>query len=209
MKEDAARFWDERHRDQEAAPERGPALFLVENVGLLPGKGSARSAQTGRPGSGQALDVAMGRGRNALYLASLRYDVTGIDISPVGVERCRREAERLGYRLDAVCADLESYKIPRDAFDVVVNFYYLQRDLSPRMVDALKPGGVLVFETFTTEQRRFGWGPRNEEFLLRPGELRELFRDLEVLVYREETRVREGERGEKAVASLVGRKAIR
>ena len=192
MREDTARFWDERYRREEAVPERGPSAFLVEHVALL-------------PGAGRVLDAAMGTGRNALYLASLGYEVTGIDISPVAVERCRSEARRLGLRLEAICADLESYALPAAAFDVVLDFYYLQRDLCPRLVEALRPGGLLVFETFTLEQRRFGWGPQQEEFLLRPGELPELFPGLEALVYREGV-VEESERGPKAVASLVGRK---
>ncbi len=191
MKEDVARFWDERYRTEEAVPERGASGFLVEHIGLLPAKG-------------KALDVATGTGRNALYLASLGYEVTGIDISPVAVSRCRAEAERRGLRIEAICADLESYVLPQEAFDVVLNFYYLQRELCPRLVEALRPGGVLVFETFTTEQRRFGWGPQQEAFLLRPGELRELLPGLEVLVYREGV-VEESERGPKAVAGLVGR----
>ncbi|MFQ5880056.1 MAG: hypothetical protein ACE5IZ_07795, partial [Dehalococcoidia bacterium] len=68
----------------------------------------------------------------------------------------------------------------------------------------LKPGGVLVFETFTTEQRRFGYGPKNPGNMLRPGELRQLFPSLEPLFYREG--VVPGEKGPKAIASLIGRK---
>ena len=194
MREDSERFWDERYRREEAAPERGPAAFLVEHRRLLP------------PGGG-ALDVAMGTGRNALYLASLGYEVTGIDVSGVAVERCREEAVRLGLRVEAVQADLESYELLPAAYDIVIDFYYLQRELAPHLMAALRPGGVLVFESFTTEQRRFGWGPQREEFLLRPGELRSLFPGLEVLAYREGIVERESERGTKAVAGLVGRKA--
>lgn len=191
VSEDAARLWDERYLRGEAPPERGPAPFLVEHLALLPGRG-------------QVLDVAMGSGRNALYLASLGYQVTGIDISAVAVERCRAEAERRRLPLQAICADLTSYPLPREAFDVVLNFYFLERSLCPRLAQALRPGGVLVFETFTLEQRRFGWGPRQQAFLLRPGELPTLFPTLETLVYREGTV--KGERGPKAVASLVARK---
>src|SRR3990170_7335876 len=89
VSDDTAAFWDERYRAREAVPERGPAAFLVENLHLLPGRG-------------RALDVAMGSGRNALFLAAQGYDVTGIDISPAAVERCREEAERLGCRVAAV-----------------------------------------------------------------------------------------------------------
>ena len=192
MPKDVARYWDERYRSQEAIQPRGPAAFLVQNIGLLPPRG-------------KALDVAMGTGRNALYLASLGYEVMGIDISPVAIERCQAEAQRQGLRIEAICADLETYPLPRETYDVVLNFYYLQRDLCPWLVDALRPGGVLIFQTFAVEQQRFGWGPTEDEFLLKPGELRALFPQLEELVYREGIE-EEDERGMKAIASLVARK---
>ncbi|MBI2913459.1 MAG: class I SAM-dependent methyltransferase [Chloroflexi bacterium] len=191
MREDTARSWNERYQREEAVPERGPAAFLVEHVDLL-------------PPAGRALDVAMGTGRNALYLASLGYDVTGIDISPAAVALCRAEAQRRRLRIEAVCADLTSYPLASEAYDIVLNFYYLDRQLCPRLAKALRPGGVLVFETFTTGQRRFGWGPTQDEYLLRAGELRALFPQLEALVYREG--IQQGERGPKAVAGLVGRR---
>ena len=193
MMNDSERFWDERYRSEEAAPERGPADFLVEHRHLLPPQR-------------KALDVAMGSGRNAIYLASLGYEVTGIDVSGVAVERCRAEAGRRGLRVEAVQADLESYQLPREAYDVVIDFYYLQRDLAPALAAALRPGGVLVFESFTTEQRRFGWGPVQDDFLLRPGELRSLFAGLKELAYREGVVASQSGRGPKAVASLVARK---
>ena len=193
MVNDSERFWDERYRSEEAAPERGPADFLVEHRHLL-------------PSAGRALDVATGTGRNALYLASLGYEVTGIDVSGVAVERCRAEGARRGLRVEAVQADLESYRLLRDVYDVVIDFYYLQRELAPALVAALRPGGVLVFESFTTEQRRFGWGPVQDDFLLRPGELRSLFAGLEELVYREGLVESQSGRGRKAVAGLVARR---
>ncbi len=191
MSEETARFWDERYRREEAVPEQGPAGFLIENVSLL-------------PPSGRVLDVAMGSGRNALYLASLGYEITGVDISPVAVARCRTAAEARGLHIEAVCADLETSALPDGPFDIVLNFYYLQRDLCPRLAEALRPGGVLVFESFTLGQRVFGWGPQRQEHLLRPGELPRLFPDLGTLVYCQG--VVEGERGKKAVAGLIARK---
>lgn len=191
MINDTAAFWDERYRTQEAVPERGPAAFLVENLGLLPPRGDV-------------LDIAMGSGRNALFLAARGYEVTGIDISPVAAERCREQAARLGLHISVICADLTSYRLPEAAFDVILNFYYLQRDLCPRIEKMLRPGGLLVFETFTTEQRRQGWGPTQDGHLLRPGELPSLFPGLEQLLYREG--IAESERGKKHVAGLVARR---
>ena len=187
---DVARFWDEKYRQGDPLG-RKPASLLVENRRLLP---------TG----GKALDVAMGRGRNALYLASLGFEVIGIDISPVAAEHCRREAERQGLKVTPILGDLESYQLPKEEYDLIINFYYLDRSLSPRLVEALKPDGVLAFETFTIGQLAFGWGPTNPEWLLRLGELRTMFPSLETLLYREG--VFDSERGKKAIASLIARK---
>lgn len=190
MREDTARFWDEKYRQGDPLG-RKPASLLVENRRLL-------------PSAGRALDVAMGTGRNALYLASLGLEVVGIDISPVAVERCRRKAERQGLKVMPMLANLKSYDLPKAAYDLIINFYYLERSLSPRLVEALKPDGVLAFETFTIGQLAFGWGPTNPEWLLQPGELRRMFPTLETLLYREG--VFDSERGKKAIASLIGRK---
>jgi len=188
--QDTAKEWDERYRQGLTMPDE-PAALLVENLSLLP-KG------------GKALDIAMGTGRNALYLASLGFRVTGIDLSAVAVEKCREKAERLGLPVEALLADLEHYPLPSEEYDLIVNFYYLQRSLALSIVAALKPGGVLVFETFTIDQLQFGWGPKVPGHLLRPGELREMFAGLETLLYHEG--VIEGDRGPKAVARLIGRK---
>lgn len=198
MSDEMARARDERYRSVEAESEtppvwakQEPSEFLVENAGLL-------------PGGGRALDVAMGTGRNAVYLASLGFQVTGVDISSVACKRALETARAAGVRIDAVCADMETWEVPEAAFDVVINFNYLHRGLCRRLAASLRPGGVLVFQTFTMEQKQFGWGPSKEEFLLRPGELRELFSGLEALVYREG--LEESDWGKKAAAGLVARR---
>ena len=122
------------------------------------------------------------------------------------MEQCRHKAERLGLSIEALVADLEHAPLPTKEYDLIVNFCYLQRALAPQIVAALKPGGVLVFETYTLDQLQFGWGPKNPDYLLRPGELREMFADLETLLYQEG--VIQGDRGPKAVASLIGRKRV-
>jgi tellurite methyltransferase len=187
---DAANEWDERYRQGRTMPDE-PAALLVDNLAFLP-KG------------GKALDIAMGTGRNALYLASLGFQVTGVDLSAVAVEKCRQKAELLGLPIEALVADLEHHPLPAEEYDLIVNFYYLQRSLSSHIVAALKPGGVLVFESFTIDQLQFGWGPKSLDHLLRPGELQELFAGLETLLYHEG--IIQGDRGPKAVARLMGRK---
>ena len=107
-------------------------------------------------------------------------------------------------------ADLESFALPSAAFDVILCFRYLQRSLFPAIERALRPGGVLVFETFTIDQLSFDRGPRNPEHLLQPGELRTAFPNLTHLFYREwkscSAPLQGGMSGE-ALASLLARKA--
>jgi tellurite methyltransferase len=148
-----------------------PALFLVENSWLLP--------------RGRALDVAMGTGRNAVYLAGLGFQVEGVDISPLAVESALQLAGRNQVAVQAQVADLtRDYSIPPAAYDVIICFNYLQRSLIPSLKAGLKNGGMIVYETFIVDQVRFG-KPHNPDFLLRHNELLEMFRDFRVLRYRE------------------------
>jgi tellurite methyltransferase len=191
--DDAALVWNERYSDTNATPNRGPARWLVDNLALLPTQG-------------RVLDIAMGTGRNSLFIAERGYDVIGIDVSAVAARRCHAEAARRGVNVETIVASLENFAIARAAFDVILNFYYLQRGLIPAISAALLPGGVLVFETFTADQKQFQWGPASEHHLLKPSELRTLFPELQTLAYRETVVERESERGSKAIASLVARK---
>jgi len=187
---DAAKEWDERYRQGRGMPEE-PSALLVENRSLLPAGGSA-------------LDIAVGSGRNALYLASLGFRVTGVDVSSVAVALCREKAARLGLAVDTIVADLEGYRLPVNTYDVIINFHYLQRSLAGPIVQALKQGGVLVFESFTIDQLQYSYGPKDPAFLLQPRELRDMFAGLETLLNFEG--VIEGDRGPKAVAQLIARK---
>ncbi len=167
--------------------ESEPALFLVENIHLLP--------------KGRVLDVAMGNGRNAVYLARQDFNVDGVDISPEAVSTALAAARNAGVTISAVVADLETgYRIEQGIYDIIICFYYLQRSLVPQMKEGLRRGGVLVYETFTEEQAQF-YRPRNPAHLLKHGELRELFHDFDCLVYREGLI-----EPQKAIASLVARK---
>ena len=187
---DAAKEWDERYREGRGMPDE-PSALLVENRALLP---------TG----GRALDIAMGSGRNAIYLASQGFRVTGVDVSTVAIELCREKADRLGLAVEAIVADLQDYRLPAETYDLIINFHYLQRSLADPIVRALKRGGLLVFESFTVDQLRYSYGPKDPAFLLHPGELREMFAGLDTLLYFEG--VIEGDRGPKAVAQLIARK---
>ncbi len=148
----------------------------------------------------RALDVAMGRGRHALVLAEHGYRVFGVDVNLDAVRGAAAQASANGLVVRGWCADLTEFPLPRNRFELVVITRYLQRDLFPSLNDALTPGGVVLFETFTEAQRGRGRGPTSPDHLLASGELRARFDGFEVLFYEE---VLEPE----AVARIVAKKA--
>jgi SAM-dependent methyltransferase len=165
-----------------------PVRFLAENVGLLP--------------KGRALDLAAGEGRNAVFLAQKGFDVDAVDISPVGLKKAEALAGQRGVRIATIVADLGKWDPGEGRYDVVANFYYLQRDLTPKIKRALKPGGVVIYETFTVDHIGIpgARGPDKREHYLEKGELRKMFEDFEIL-HSSETRD-----ATRAVASLIARK---
>lgn len=163
--------WEARYQSQPCALGREPLGWLREHLALLPPRG-------------RALDVAMGEGRNALFLASHGFEVVGVDRAPTAVERALSLAAEAGLALTAEVGDLEAgYAIAAGGFDVVVVSYYLQRDLFGALQAGLRPGGVLVYETHTVDHAKYR--PMRDDFLLRPNELLHAFPALRVLRYRD------------------------
>jgi len=179
---------DLSRRSGAAAKADRPARWLIDHQHLLP------------PG-GHALDVACGRGRHALWLADRGLRTDAIDRDEAAVAFVNEEAGRLGLPVRAEVVDLEggTPALRKEAYDVIVVVHYLHRPLFPALRDALRRGGVLVYETFTRAQAARGT-PTNPAFLLNPGELGELVSPLEVLVERE------GDFEEKMLASVIARR---
>jgi tellurite methyltransferase len=150
---------------------RKPSQFLVENIDVLP--------------RGKALDLAMGNGRNAVYLAKRGFDVEGVDISAESVKRALKLAHNSGVTINALVADLEnSYRIVKDTYKVIVCFNYLYRPIIQQIKEGLCIGGMVVYETFIVDQAKFG-KPKNPDHLLKHNELLDLFRDFRCLRYHE------------------------
>lgn len=165
---------------------RGPSSWLIDNADLL-------------PRGGRVLDVACGKGRHALLLASAGFDVRAIDRDPAKIAFLKSAAERLSLRLETSVIDLETDPSPdlgAASFDAVLVFNYLHRPLMPALRDAVKPGGRIFYETFTTAQALRGH-PRNPDFLLGEGELATLLKPFTIL------RAREGEFDQRFVAAAV------
>jgi SAM-dependent methyltransferase len=153
------------------------------------------------PTRGRALDVACGRGRHALALASAGLAVRAIDRDLEALALVDAAALRLVLSVETSVVDLEQQAVLLgDAdFDLVLVVHYLHRPLFPALTRALKPGGLLRYETFTTEQAPRG-RPKNPAFLLESGELPRLVTPLTVL------REREGEFEGRHVAAVVARR---
>jgi len=136
----------------------------------------------------RALDVAAGRGRHALAAAQAGYLTFAVDRSLEALAEARARARDAGVPLLAWCADLERFPLPPARFDLVVVARYLQRSLWPAIREAVAPGGTVIYETFTIDQRALGTGPRSPDHLLQPGELRDRFDGFEILSYEETKR---------------------
>ncbi len=153
------------------------------------------------PEGGQALDLAGGAGRHAIWLAKQGWEVTLIDISETGVEQARRNAGAVASRIHFVIDDLTGFAASQTQFDVVMAFFYLRREIFPEIVKAIRPGGLLVYKTLTMEQLKLTGGPKDPAHLLEKDELLRLASGLEVSHHREEV-------AKKATAALVARKRV-
>jgi SAM-dependent methyltransferase len=156
------------------------------------------------PAPQRALDVAMGRGRHALLLARHGFQTFGVDVKCDAVHDAMESAAREGLVIRGWCADLTVSPLPVGAFDVVVVARYLQRDLFDAIKASLRPRGCVIYETFTVAQLAHGVGPKSPNHLLKPGELRSIFADWDVLFYEELDDVEVD--APEAVARLVARR---
>ncbi len=154
-----------------------PASFLLQQLHRLP--------------KGKVLDVASGRGRHALFLASHGYEVDAVDRDEQALAhlsagaRVQRLTGISARVLDLEQPSIEQLNLGHEAYDAVLVFFYLNRPLFPYLIDALKPGGVLLSETFTVDNHIQRRHPRRREFCLAHCELLSLTPRLRVLHYDE------------------------
>ncbi len=177
--------WNSKYRSPGHRSGGSPCGWLVENSDLL-------------AGSGRALDIAAGDGRNAIYTAGRGYDVLAVDISEAGLEKAQALAAEKRVSIRTEVADLDSYAFEESAFDLILCFNFLDRRLFPGIRQALKPGGLVFYETFNLDHLKYTSFRR--EWVLEYNELIRLFQDYRVLRYREVDRDQTG------FASLVAEK---
>jgi 2-polyprenyl-3-methyl-5-hydroxy-6-metoxy-1,4-benzoquinol methylase len=182
--------WNERYRA--VTGERQASLVLKENLHLL-------------PDTGRALDLACGLGANSILLAQQGLKVDAWDIADVPITALQDVAIKQQLSIQAEVRDVEAHPPEPDTFDVIVVSYFLCRDIIPALMRALKPGGLIYYQTFT-QQRVSDRGPQRAEFRLADQELLHLFSTLQVLFYREEGCVGDVQKGFRDEAMLIGRK---
>ena len=137
------------------------------------------------PHAGLALDLACGCGRNTLYLARQGLAAIGVDRSLESLAVGREKAVRSGLEAFFVQADLTRFALPASALSVVICFKYRNCKFYPAIRAALRPGGLLIYETYTREHASYGLKPRNPAHLLERNELLRAFGDWEIIFYRE------------------------
>lgn len=128
---------------------------------------------------GRALDLACGNGRNALHMAELGFTVDAMDIAPEALKLAQDAARERGLAVHFILADLDEYPLPAETYDLITVSFYMNRELMPRVKDALKPGGFVLQEQHYLTDYDVS-GPRDRQFRLRPNELLHLFLDFRV-----------------------------
>jgi len=169
--------WDRKYQKIAAPEEIEANSFLLRSLpGIRPGR---------------ALDIACGLGDNAIALARQGFEVTAIDLSAVGIEKARTRAQATGVTIDFRVTDVEDFELPAGHYDLIVTFFFLNRAAFPKIKAGLAKGGTYLTRTYTREKLRYR-PALNPHYLLDRGELKEAFRDFEILLYEEKDDDRDG-----------------
>ena len=166
--------WDQRYSQRRYVYGKEPARFLAENYDYLP------------PES-KVLDMGMGEGRNAVFLAQKGHFVTGVDISSVAIKKARSLAKEFGVKIKTIVGTLTKYKLPDESFDAIICFYYVDRELNDKIQRWLKPGGILIYEAHTTKEFEKGNQKTASKYnyYLKPQELLSMFPNMQILKFEE------------------------
>jgi len=153
MAQEDKQRWDEKHA-QDTMPH-APIKFITQYAHLAKGK--------------QALDIACGNGRHSKYLTSIGFKVDALDISSVAIEQLKDERN-----IEAKEVDFDSYVLEKNKYNLIVCTYFLERKLFPQMLEALKPDGIILMETFVAHEDN-GRKASHPTFRLKVGELEAYF----------------------------------
>ncbi len=182
--------WDKIYSEKDK--QVSAVRVVAENLHLLPEKG-------------KGLELACGLAANSFLLAENGIDMEAWDISPVAAEKINQHAAQCNANVKAIACDVIENPPAEEAYDVIVISRFLDRSITPAILQALKPGGLLFYQTFT-QTRVVQNGPKKDEWRLADGELLILFSELRPLVYREEGLVGSLSQGFRNEALLVAQK---
>lgn len=183
--------WNARYRDHDGALPPA-AEVLSGNLHLLPAQG-------------EALDLACGLGANAMLMAEQGLQVQAWDVANVALDILQEQAAERGVLIDTQCRDVVGEGLPEARFDVIVVSRFLERILFAPLINALKPGGVIFYQTFTREKTGES-GPSNPNYLLAENELLRVFSGLRILAFRDEGRQGDTRRGLRNESWIVAKK---
>ena len=161
--------WNSKYETEVYLFGEKPIPFLVDNVHLLP--------------KGKVLDIAMGEGRNGVYLATQGFEVLGLDISEKGLAKAHNLAKKNNVTIETKVVDLESFTLEPNSYDVILCTYYMQKDLFKQFQSALKPGGMIVVETYNVDYLKYVRFSR--KWALDINELLKIFKGLRVIRYQD------------------------
>lgn len=190
MDEDRRSKWDSRHAEAEDIGT--VAAVLSHNAHLL-------------RGPGRALDLACGRGANALWLAAQGFQVSAWDYSEVALQRLRQAAHSRGLQVETALRDVTAQPPSAESCDLILVSHFLERALCPAIQAALQPNGLLCYQTFSQDAPP-GAGPSNPAFRLAPNELLQLFPGLRLRYYREEGELGDCEQGDRGLAMMIAQR---
>ena len=179
--------WNSKYETKVYLFGEKPIPFLVDNVHLLP--------------KGKVLDIAMGEGRNGVYLATQGFNVTGLDIAEKGLEKAHRLAKKHNVTIKTKVVDLENFQIKPNTYDVILCSYYMQKDLFKQFQSGLKPGGMIVVETYNVDYLKYARFSR--KWALDTNELLAIFKDLRVIRYQDY------DDGKEAYSSIIAQRPYR
>ncbi len=179
--------WDQRY--QQKTQPGNPCWVLENNLHLLPKQGAA-------------LDLASGLGANALTLAKHRLTTFAWDISSIALEKIDQFATEQNLNITTEQRDVESNPPEANSFDVIVVSQFLYRPIFPDLIKALKPNGLIFYQTFN-QQKLSNSGPSSPDYLLEPNELLKVFSELSIRFYREDSRAGDLEQGRRDSSYLV------
>ena len=176
--------WNSKYETEVYLFGEKPIPFLVDNVHLLP--------------KGKVLDIAMGEGRNGVYLATQGFEVLGLDISEKGLEKAHNLAKKNKVTIETKVVDLESFTLEPNSYDVILCTYYMQKDLFKQFQSALKPGGMIVVETYNVDYLKYVQFSR--KWALDTNEMLDIFKGLRVIRYQDY------DDGKEAYSSIIAQK---